>query len=58
MIFISLIFLFFKFLKIWKPELEEIIDDIKYQVNKEINDISTISTQSIIKNEVNEEIIH
>ena len=43
-----------------ETELEEIIDDIKYQVNKEINDISTISTQSIIKNEVNEErfIVH
>ncbi len=43
-----------------ESELEEIIDDIKYQVNKEINNISTISNQSIIKNEVDGErfIVH
>ena len=39
-----------------KTELEEIIDDIQFPENKEINDISIISIQSIIKNEVNEEI--
>ena len=38
-----------------ETELEEIIDDIKYGENKKINDISIISTQSIIKNEHNEE---
>ncbi len=41
-----------------ETELEEIIDNIQFPENKEINDISTISTQSIMKNEVNEEIIH
>ena len=34
-----------------ETELEEIKDDIQFPENKEINDISTISTQSIIKNE-------
>ena len=43
-----------------ETELEEIIDDIQFPENKEINDISIISTQSIIKNEINEErfIVH
>ena len=31
-----------------ETELEEIIDNIQFQENKEINDISIISTQSII----------
>ena len=34
-----------------ETELGEIIYDIQFPENKEINDISTISTQSIIKNE-------
>ncbi len=38
-----------------ETELEQIIDDIKFPENKKINDISTISNQSILKNEVDGE---